>query len=309
MSGSPFDNLKGMKQNVDSENTRSSMKPNVMPAPGQQSPSVNRLSGLGNASGVNVTQGPVTVIASNVSSPPVSATSALAQLSSKVPTGIPGFDQLIQGGFNRGSMNLISGITATGKSIFAIQFIMNGILQFNEVGIYLSFDEQRVNVFNNMKTFGWDLQKLEDEGKFNFVNYNPSQLQHMLNEGGGLLDSLMSKTNAKRIVIDPISSFLAMSSSEFDKREQLIALFKMLEKSGVTTLMTSGYSPIIGTESSTSSLSLHFTVDSITQLYYLQQGSGSERQRMLEIYKMRATNHVTKVVPFNIGTNGIQVGQ
>ena len=306
MTGSPFDNLKGMKQNTGNENARQSMKSNVIPPPGQQQPGQQQPGQQ--QPGANTTQGPATVIATNTVDSTASAPNALSQLSPRVPTGISGFDQLIQGGFKRGSMNLVSGITGTGKSIFAIQFMMNGILQFNEVGIYLSFDEQKNNVFKNMMSFGWDLQKLEDDGKFHFVNYNPSQLQHMLNEGGGLLDSLMSKTNAKRIVIDPISSFLAMSSNDFEKREQLIALFKMLGKSGVTTLLTSAYSPIIGTEPSTSSLSLHFAVDSITQFYYLQQG-GTDRQRIVEIYKMRATEHATKATPFKIGARGIEVGQ
>jgi KaiC/GvpD/RAD55 family RecA-like ATPase len=225
----------------------------------------------------------------------------------RVPTGIKGFDQLVQGGFKIGSVNLLSGGPGTGKTIFAMEYIVNGVLMFNEPGVFLSFDETKDSMFENMKSFGWDLQKLSDEGKFFFVDYNPSQLQQMLNEGGGLLDNLMVKARGKRLVIDSISTFLMMSSSEFSRREQLSSFFKMLKKWGVTTLLTNEYTPMTGNELSSESLSVDFETDSILQLYYNHENIGKERKRLIEVYKMRGTNHVTRAVPFNITKDGISI--
>jgi len=226
---------------------------------------------------------------------------------SRVPTGIRGFDQLIEGGFKLGSINLISGGTGTGKTIFAVEYLLNGIYMFNESGIYISFDETKKSVYSNMKALGWDLAKLEKEGKFIFVEYTPGQMMKILSEGGGLLDNLMSKTNAKRLVIDSISTFLLINSSEFGRRDQLINLFKLIGKWDVTAILTNQYTPLSGHEVRKESLSITFEADSITQLYFIHDDINSERRRLIEVYKMRGTNHVTKAVPFTIDGKGIDI--
>lgn len=227
--------------------------------------------------------------------------------SNRVQTGIRGFDSLIQGGYQRGSINLLSGGPGTGKTIFGAEFIANGILMFNEPGVYISFDEKKESIFENMKQFGWDFEKLSQEGKFTFVEYNPSQLQNMLHEGGGLLDSIMSKAKAKRIVIDSISTFLMMSANDFNRREQLTSFFKLLRKWEITTLLLNEYSPISGNEISKETLSIDFETDSIVQLYYMHDTIGTERKRYIEIYKMRGTKHLTRAVPYQIDERGIDI--
>jgi KaiC/GvpD/RAD55 family RecA-like ATPase len=225
----------------------------------------------------------------------------------RIPTGINGFDQMISGGYKKGSINLISGGPGTGKTIFAMEFIVNGIKLFNETGIYISFDEKKESIYESARMFGWDLEKYEREEKLIFVEYGPEQLLKILEEGGGLLDNLMSKSKAKRLVIDSISTFLLMSSSEIGRREQLISFFRMLTKWGVTSLLTNEYTPISGNEISKESLSIAFETDSITQMYYVHDNIGEERKRLIEVYKMRWTNHVTKAVSYNITSKGIEI--
>jgi circadian clock protein KaiC len=225
----------------------------------------------------------------------------------RVATGIRGFDNLVQGGFKRGSVNLLSGGPGSGKTIFAVEFLVNGVTMFNEPVVYLSFDERKESIFESMLSFGWDLEKLSREGKFTFVEYSPEQLQKILNEGGGLLDNLMSKSQAKRFVIDSISTFLLMSQSEFTKREQLLSFFKLLKKWEVTTLLTNEYTPMTGNEISKESLSVNFETDSIIQLYNIHDDIGQERKRFLEVFKMRGTQHVTKAVPYEIDEKGVEI--
>ncbi|MFT4303006.1 MAG: RAD55 family ATPase [Candidatus Woesearchaeota archaeon] len=225
----------------------------------------------------------------------------------KLPTGIPGLDQMTYGGLKNNSVNLLTGGPGTGKTIFGLQYIINGIHLYHEPGIFITFDEPRESIIEDVKSIGWDLRRLEREGLFHLVEYSPEQLMKILKEGGGLLDNLMSKSKAKRIVIDSISTFLLISSSNFGKREQLSEFFKLLKKWGVTTLLTNEDTPIKGNHIY-ESLTLGFEVDSIIQLYYDNSEIGNEAKRFIEIYKMRGSNHVRKALPYTIENNGIRIG-
>jgi circadian clock protein KaiC len=225
----------------------------------------------------------------------------------RVPTGIKGFDEMIAGGYKKGSKNLISGGPGTGKTILAIEYIVNGINMFNETGVYISFDEKKESVYETAKSFGWDLYKLEREEKLLFVEYSPEQLLKILHEGGGLLDNIMSKYRAKRLVVDSISTFLMLSSSELGKRDQLMNFFRLLNKWGVTSLLINDFVSETGNELSTGSLSINFECDSIVQLYYIHNNLGEERKRLIEVYKMRSTNHITKTFRYEINEKGIDI--
>ena len=87
------------------------------------------------------------------------------QKSNRVPTYIPNFDTLINGGFKKNSINLIVGGAGSGKTIFTLQFLVNGILKHNETGLYITFEEKKDEIYDNMSVFGWDLAKLEKQGK------------------------------------------------------------------------------------------------------------------------------------------------
>ena len=83
----------------------------------------------------------------------------------RVPTGISGLDDAMSGGLLESSINLLSGSPGSGKSILAMQFLINGILKYNEPGVYITFEEEKESLVRNMKKFGWDINKLEKDGK------------------------------------------------------------------------------------------------------------------------------------------------
>ena len=86
----------------------------------------------------------------------------------KVSTGIENFDKLIEGGFEKNSINLLFGSTGSGKSIFGTQFLIEGIKK-NENCLYVTFEEKKHEFFSNMKELGFDLDTLEKNGKFFFL--------------------------------------------------------------------------------------------------------------------------------------------
>jgi len=86
-----------------------------------------------------------------------------------IPTGIPGFDQMVNGGFKPRSVNIIVGGAGSGKTIFAAMFLLNGLIKYGEAGVYITFEEKKEKFYKEMACFGYDLEKLEKTGKFVFL--------------------------------------------------------------------------------------------------------------------------------------------
>jgi circadian clock protein KaiC len=82
-----------------------------------------------------------------------------------VPTGVPGLDELVSGGFPKGRIILVVGGPGAGKTILASQFLYKGLSEYNENGVFVSLDEGKNHYFAEMAKFGWDLQKAEDDRK------------------------------------------------------------------------------------------------------------------------------------------------
>ena len=79
--------------------------------------------------------------------------------SERVLTGIPGLEEMLNGGFPRGRVILLVGGPGTGKTIFSSQFIFSGIEKHNENGVYVSLDESQHHYLKEMSAFGWNLEK------------------------------------------------------------------------------------------------------------------------------------------------------
>lgn len=223
--------------------------------------------------------------------------------SPRAGTGIPGLDRLIEGGFERNSINLVSGGSGSGKSIIAIQFLMAGA-QKGEPTLYVSFEEKKDEFYSNMKKFGWDLQKLENSGKFIFLEYSPEKVKMTLDEGGGTIETLILRHKITRMVIDSVTSFSLLFDDTLSKKQANLALFNIISKWNITTMMTVQNDPAgeKGDEIST----IEFEADSIILLYYLK--IKGKRKRFIEVLKMRGTNHSKATHAFEINRGGIKIG-
>ena len=220
----------------------------------------------------------------------------------RVETGIPNLDPLIQGGVLRNSVNLVAGGAGTGKTIFAMQFLIHGIKKFNEAGIYITFEEKKKKVYQDMLEFGWDLEKYEKEGKFIFLEYTPEQVKNILTEGGGIVENIIESTNAKRLVIDSITSFALLYEDELTKKEASLALFELIDKWNCTGMLTSQDASKDG---HSISAAMEFEVDGIILLYHVKKAA--TRERALEILKMRGTKIPEKTFALEITPQGIKI--
>ncbi|MDE1860473.1 MAG: AAA family ATPase [Candidatus Micrarchaeota archaeon] len=121
----------------------------------------------------------------------------------RVKTGIPGFDKLIEGGVPKGFNVLISGTPGTGKTIFGLQFLYNGAKQ-GQSGIYVSLDASDGSFRSQAEQFGWNLEKLEDEGKLSIVEVPLDTLKVNIFD---MIEEEVAEVKAKRLVFDSLAAF------------------------------------------------------------------------------------------------------
>ncbi len=218
----------------------------------------------------------------------------------RIPTGIQNFDSLIENGFEKNSTNLLVGSSGSGKTIFATQFLVEGMKR-GEKCLYITFEEKKKQFYTNMLDFGWNLEEYEKKDLFKFLEYTPIKVKTMLEEGGGTIETVVLGEKISRIVIDSITSFALLFEDELARREAALALFNMIKKWSCTSLLTSEEEPL--EDKKASSKSLEFESDSIIMLYFIREKN--QRQRYLEILKMRGTRHSKKTYKFSIGKSGI----
>lgn len=220
----------------------------------------------------------------------------------RVPTGIPNFDKLIEGGFEKASTNLVVGGPGSGKTIFATEFLVNG-MNCGENCLYVTFEERKEEFYHNMLRFGWDLEAYEKKGLFTFLEYTPTKVELMLDEGGGIIESIILKKKVTRVVIDSITSFVLLFEDELSKREASLKLFNMISNWNCTSFLTFETNP--SEKEKMDTRTMEFESDSIIMFYFVR--SKVMRERYLEVLKMRGTKHSKKIYKFDITPNGVIV--
>ena len=122
----------------------------------------------------------------------------------RIKTGIPGFDELIQGGIPKGFNVLITGPPGAGKSIFSMQYLYNGALA-GDPGLYLSLDSPKKNMIEQASQFGWDFEKLESENLISFFSIPPDRTRLNLFD---MIEDIVAQTKAKRLAFDSLATLM-----------------------------------------------------------------------------------------------------
>ncbi len=219
----------------------------------------------------------------------------------RISTGIPGMDDLMEGGLVKGSTNLVAGMAGTGKTIFGCQYLWHGI-QKGENGLYITLEESAEDVLNDVTRFGWDFQDAIDEGKCNIIDMKSIDL----NELRTFIANEAKALNATRFVLDSLSiasmNWKGTPEEVFKIRMGLFDLLRGLKSSKLTSILISemqhgrhSFGPF-GFES--------FLVDGIIVLQLLVTDAPI---RGVQILKMRRTNHSVEIFPFSIAESGITI--
>ena len=225
----------------------------------------------------------------------------LSKLFDRVPTGIVGLDDLIEGGFPRSSLVLLAGSPGSGKTIASAHYIYHGAKNLDENGVYVSFAERREFFLDNMKRFSLDFEMLESKGKFKFLDLITTREEAV----SSTLDTVIREVfeiDAKRLVIDSFSAMAQAFKKKIDARIILHLLDKLMRQTGCTTLLLVEL-PI---RSKTLGLGFEeFVADGIILFETIEEKEGIRKRAV--ILKMRGTSHNQNYSNIVISDQGISL--
>jgi len=225
----------------------------------------------------------------------------------KCPTGIQGLDEITNGGLPQGRPTLVCGQAGCGKTLMAMEFLVRGVTEYQEPGVFISFEESPEELMQNVASFGWDLQALADQKKLgiNYVHVDRTQIQEtgeydleaLFIRLGYAIDSI----NAKRVVLDTLEVLFAGLQNNAIVRSELRRLFLWLKEKGVTAIITG--------ESGQNTLTRQGLEEYVSDcVIFLNQRIINElATRRLHIIKYRGSRHGTNEYPFLIEEDGISV--
>lgn len=217
----------------------------------------------------------------------------------RLESGIHGLDRLMEGGFVKGSTNLIAGTTGTCKTIFCMQYMWHG-LQKNESGVYVTLEQRPDEILADVSKFGWDFKKYTPN-KFKIDSMIATDITELR---ANLVNSI-KKVNAKRFALDSISlatiGWKERPEEFFKLRIKIFDLINTLKSLGVTSLLISEV-PRSEKESLSRFGFEEFIADSVI---LLQSFTAGAPMRTLQILKMRRTNHGKKIYPFDVTEKGL----
>jgi circadian clock protein KaiC len=225
----------------------------------------------------------------------------------KSKTGVEGLDEITGGGFPKGRPTLICGSAGCGKTLMGLQFLVKGITDYNEPGVFMSFEETAKDLNQNVKSLGYDLDKL--------IRQNKLRIDHILIEKNDIeetgeydLEGLFIRLNhaidsigAKRVVLDTIESLFGGLDNATILRSELRRLFQWLKEKGVTAIITG--------ERGQSSLTRQGLEEYVSDCVILLDFRVIDQiaTRRLRIVKYRGSTHGTNEYPFLIDEIGISV--
>ena len=225
----------------------------------------------------------------------------------KCPTGISGLDEITEGGIPRGRPTLVCGAAGSGKTLLAMEFLVRGITQYQEPGVFLSFEETAEELASNVASLGFNLPALVQQGQLvlDYVRVERSEIE----ETGeydleGLfvrLGAAIDRIKAKRVVLDTIEALFASLPNEAILRAELRRLFRWLKDKQVTAIITG--------EQGEGHLTRHgleeYVSDCVIVLDHRVQNQVATRR--LRIVKYRGAKHGTNEYPTLIDEHGLSV--
>jgi circadian clock protein KaiC len=229
----------------------------------------------------------------------------------KIPTGISGFDFISHGGLPRGRSTLVSGSSGSGKTVFAAQFLAEGVRKSGQPGVFVTFEESPEDIRKNVGALGLDVAGMERRGEWAFVDASPEHRGEEVQAGSFDLGALMARMEnavrrigAERLVLDSLGAVFNQFEDCGLIRAELFRIVSALKEMGITSVMTAervdeyGEIARYGVE--------EFVADNVVILRNVLEEE--KRRRTLEILKIRGATHQKGEFPFTILPNeGIMV--
>jgi circadian clock protein KaiC len=225
----------------------------------------------------------------------------------KAPTGIPGLDEITNGGLPAGRPTLVAGGPGSGKTLLGVSFLVEGAQRFHEPGVLLTFEENAEELAQDVRSLGYDLNKLCDEKKLliDYIHVDRSEIE----ETGeydleGLfvrLDHAIKQIGAKRVMLDTIETLFGGLKDAGILRAELRRLFRWLRDRGMTTVVTAERGEQMFTRQGLE----EYITDAVIALDHRVHEQVSTRR--IRVVKYRGSTHGTNEYPFLIDRDGINV--
>ncbi len=222
----------------------------------------------------------------------------------KMATGIPGFDEIANGGLPENRTTLVAGTAGSAKTLFACQFLATGITAFDQPGVFVTFEEAPEDIRVNMASFGWDIPAWEAAGKWIFVDASPQLSDHNVAVVGrydlaGLLTRVeyaIDKIDARRLALDSLGAVFSRFQDETLIRGELFRIASALKRRSVTTVMTAERNGEYG------SIARYGVEEFVTDNVVILRNALEEekRRRTIEILKFRGAYHQKGEYPLTI---------
>ena len=224
----------------------------------------------------------------------------------KCPSGIKGFDEITEGGFPKNRATLISGGPGSGKTLFGIDFLINGAINYKEPGVLMSFEETPDELYQDVASLNLDLRGLVSRKKI-LIEHVVLERQDVLESGFNLegllvrLEHAIDSIGAKRVVLDSIESLFAGITGAGILRLEIKRLFRWLKKKQVTAIVTG--------EPAQDSFTRHGIEQYISDCIIFLDNRVKEQIsiRRIRVIKYRGSNHGTNEYPFVIDKDGLSV--
>ena len=225
----------------------------------------------------------------------------------KQATGIEGFDLIANGGLPKGRTTLLAGTAGSAKTLFALQFLVEGIVQFGQAGVFVTFEESPDDIRRNVRSLGWNIPDWERQGTWAFVDASPYPAEEVIVAGNYDFGALLARiehavlsTGAQRVAMDSLGAIYSQFEDVAKVRTELFRITSGLRRLGVTALMTAerteeyGAIARFGVE--------EFVADNVVILRNALEEE--KRRRTVEILKFRGTPHQKGQFSFTVGANG-----
>jgi circadian clock protein KaiC len=245
--------------------------------------------------------------------PKIPIENVVAKTDFKVRRGfdVKGLDNILDGGIPQGHMVLVSGNTGTGKTMFGMHFLNQG-MRHGENVVFVALEEPIEQVKKTALTHGWDFNRAEKEGKMRFVTTGLIDISN-----DKLLYQIISAVEgikAKRVVIDSISSLVSATMSEEQVRQFMIQLSRYFKVNGITCIMNYLTSMSFGATRgqllsgfSTNEIRLSSLIDGIIMLLYVERGQ--KIKKLLTVLRLRGSQHSKEIFRYEIEKDGIHLGE
>src|ERR1700747_2305560 len=225
----------------------------------------------------------------------------------KTPTGIPGFDEISDGGLPKGRTSIVCGGPGCGKTMFGIEFLVRGALEYNEPGVLMAFEETPEDIAQNVASLGFDIQELANKKKLflDYVSVEPREIQETGDydlEGLFIrLQSAIEAVGARRVMFDTVEAIFSGFLNTAILRAEFRRLFRWLKERRLTTVVTA--------ERGEGALTRHGLEEYVSDCVILLDHRVTQQlsTRRMRIVKYRGTSHGADEYPFLIDDQGFSV--